>query len=79
MLDEGRLVFITLNSQSLNDKNGYASHAVLIIDKTDDSYVFYDPGLPPAPNRKELKSKVFEAMGGASNTGEVTGFKLLSK
>lgn len=78
MLEVGRLVFITLNSQSLNDNKGYTSHAILVLSKDKDSYVFHDPGLPPKPYRKELKSKVFQAMGGASNTGEVTGFKLLS-
>lgn len=75
MLDEGRLVFVTLDAKSLNDKAGYESHAILIFDKEDDTYIFHDPGLPAKPNRRELKSKVYEAMGADLNTSEVTGFK----
>lgn len=78
MLDDGRLVFVILNSKSLNDKKGYTAHAVLILSHDEDSYVFHDPGLPPKPNRKELKNKVFQAMGGKNNNSEVTGFKLLN-
>lgn len=76
MLDEGRLVFVILNSNSLNDRAGFVSHAVLILSKTADTYLFHDPGLPPRPYREEKKSKVYAAMGGELSTSEVTGFKV---
>ena len=76
MLSEGRLVFVTLNAKVLNDESGYSDHAVLVIDEQRDSFIVHDPGLPPKPYRKVLKSKLFEARGGEESTGEVTGFKL---
>jgi 23S rRNA pseudouridine1911/1915/1917 synthase len=75
MLDEGRLVFLTLNSRALSDKEGYVSHAVLILAKEGDEYIMHDPGLPPAPYRRVAKSKVWTAMGAENNTSEATGVK----
>lgn len=76
MLAEERLVFVTLDSRALNDKPGYFSHAVLIIGDNGDSYIIHDPGLPPQPNRRVSKQKLYAAMGGEKTTSEVTGFKL---
>lgn len=76
MLAENRLVFVTLNGHTLNDAPGYASHAVLVIDKEDGDYIVHDPGLPPRPARKVPRGKLWEAMGGDTNSAEVTGFKL---
>ncbi len=76
MLAEGRLVFVTINSKVLNDEEGYADHALLVFDRTDDGYVAHDPGLPPQPNRHISREKLLEAMGGVQNAAEVTGFKL---
>ncbi len=76
MLDEGRLVFVTVDSRILNDKPGYFSHAVLVIGNSRDQYIIHDPGLPPQPNRHVSKQKLYEAMGEEEKTSEVTGFRL---
>lgn len=75
MLDDDRLVFLTLNSRALNDRPGYVSHAVLIIAKDGDEYIMHDPGLPPQPYRHVARSQVWKAMGGDNNTCEATGVK----
>ena len=76
MLDEDRLIFVTLDAQALNDEPGYTSHAVLIIGQNDKEYIIHDPGLPPKAHRHVAKKKIFEAMGSNKNTSEVTGFRL---
>lgn len=75
MLAEDRLVFLTLNSKALNDKEGYTSHAVLVLGKKDGEYVIHDPGLPPEPYRHVTAKKLWQAMGGETNTCEATGVK----
>lgn len=81
MLDEGRLVFVTLNSRLLNNKEGYVSHAVLIVDREENKYIVNDPGGPLGMGggvRKISKAKIMLAMQGLNNedTYETTGFKL---
>jgi len=76
MLQAGRLVFVTVNSMLLNGHAGFASHAILILEKSGDEYIVHDPGLPPRPYRHIKQSDLWAAMGGESNTEEVTGFKL---
>lgn len=76
MLEENRLVFVTLDSRILNDKPGYFSHAVLVIDQDSEDYTIHDPGLPPQAYRRIEKQKLFKAMGGEETTSEVTGFKI---
>lgn len=76
MLAEKRLVFVTLNSRILNGKEGFSSHAILITGSTKDAYIAHDPGLPPRPDRHIPRELLWNAMGGATNTAEVTGFKL---
>lgn len=75
MLDDGRLVFLTLNSKALNNKEGFSSHAVLVIGRESDEYIIHDPGLPPQPNRRVTRVKLWQAMGGEKSTSEVTGIK----
>lgn len=75
MLADERLVFVTLNSKFLNDRPGYATHAVLIIDKEGNDYIVHDPGLPPAPYRHVAAKKLWQAMGAEKTTSEVTGIK----
>jgi 23S rRNA pseudouridine1911/1915/1917 synthase len=75
MLDDSRLVMVTLNSQTLNGKEGYVSHAVLVIGHDDNDYIIHDPGLPPLPSRHIPKMKIWEAMGGEQTSSEVTGIK----
>lgn len=75
MLVDGRLVFLTLNSKALDNKPGFAVHAVLIIDKEGDEYIMHDPGLPPVPYRRVSAEKLWQAMGAERSTSEVTGVK----
>lgn len=54
-LKDGWFVMVHVNSMLLKGKKGYSGHAVLLTG-FDKNYVwFHDPGLPPAPNRKETK------------------------
>ena len=79
MLAEGRLVQVQLNSNALNDVPDIALHSILIIGRQDDSYVVHDPGVTAAQaqaNRLVPRTKLWDAMGGDSNTAEVTGFML---
>ena len=81
MLDEGRLVFVTLNSRLLNDKDGYVNHAVLIVGLEDNNYIVNDPGGSLGRGggiRKISKAKITLAMRGLNNEDvyETTGFKL---
>jgi 23S rRNA pseudouridine1911/1915/1917 synthase len=75
MLDEGRLVYVSVNGQTLNEKEGFNSHALLIIDKDGEEFIAHDPGLPPIPNRRISRTQLWDAMGGDTNMAEVTGFK----
>lgn len=79
MLDDDRLVFVTLNARILNDKPGFSSHAVLIIGREDEDFVVHDPGLPPQPGRHVPRAKLWAAMGGEQATSEVTGIKFKPK
>jgi 23S rRNA pseudouridine1911/1915/1917 synthase len=76
MLAQDRLVFVTVNSRALDNKPGFVSHAILIIEKDGDDYVVHDPGLPPEPYRHVSAQTLEKAMG--KNT-EATGFKLQNK
>jgi 23S rRNA pseudouridine1911/1915/1917 synthase len=76
MLAEKRLVFVALNGRKLNGREGYSNHAVLITGRSDDSYILHDPGLPPKPDRRVWRDKLWDAMGGDAHMSEVTGFKL---
>src|SRR6202012_1098303 len=73
MLNEDRLVFVSVNGNTLNDKPGYISHALLVIAREEDDYIVHDPGLPPVPYRHIPASLLQKAMG---TDAEVTGFKL---
>lgn len=74
MLAEERLVFVTLNSRVLEGKEGYANHAVLILQRDQNTYILHDPGLPPNPYRHVSRELLWKAMGGDQTTSEVTGF-----
>jgi 23S rRNA pseudouridine1911/1915/1917 synthase len=78
MLAEDRLIFMTLNSRVLNDHEGFASHAVLVIEKDGDGYIIHDPGgsTDSHPYRRVPAEKLWQAMGADESTSEVTGLKL---
>lgn len=79
LLDDGHLVFMTVNSKVLNKEEGFESHALLVLSKDKDNYVVHDPGPPPIENRIIGSTLLYKAMGGENNTAEVTGFKLKDK
>jgi 23S rRNA pseudouridine1911/1915/1917 synthase len=73
---------VTVNARKLNDKEGFSSHALLVIDRDDDDYIAHDSGgkrATPQANRRISSEKLLDAMGGKENTAEVTGFKLASQ
>lgn len=81
MLDEERLVTVTVNAQVLNDKVGFVSHMLLITGRKGNNFVTHDSGGNddvPQPNREISRDKLWEAMGGDTNSADVTGFKLKS-
>ena len=76
MLAEGRIVTVTVNSRTLNGKQGFVSRVILIYGKEGGLYVAHDPGLPAAPERAISGQALLEAMGALP---DVTGFKLDDK
>ena len=71
-LNEGFVVLAMVNAMTLNQKEGFGSHAVLVISKyEDESYEVNDPGRP-ARKRKIERDVLAKAL---SEVGEVTGFK----
>lgn len=74
MLDDGRLVSVTLNGHVLNHQQGYATHMILVIGREGDNYIAHDPGLPAHPDRHIPRALLWEAMGAEQNNAEVTGF-----
>lgn len=75
-LSEDRLVFVTVNGRTLNNKPGFYPHAILVIGREGDEYVVHDPGLPPIPYRHVKPEILQKAM---RDDAEVTGFKLKHK
>jgi 23S rRNA pseudouridine1911/1915/1917 synthase len=79
MLAEGRLVYVTLNANTLNGKPGYADYAVIITAQDGDDYVLHSPGtdeVEPVEDQRISKTTILEAMGGNQNISEVTGVML---
>lgn len=59
LLNDGYVVLCLVNSRSLNRKQGYVGHKVVIFRITSSSVWLHDPGLPPRPNRR-VSWDVFE-------------------
>lgn len=81
MLDEERLVTVTVNSRKLNNADGFASHMLLITGRKGDNFIAHDSGdqqYLPQSDRIISREKLWEAMGGDTNNTDVTGFKLKS-
>lgn len=51
-LDDGYLARVLVNARKLNNKKGYAGHAVVVIGYDDNGFTLHDPGLPPQQRRK---------------------------
>lgn len=51
LLAQGYLVASSLNARTLNGREGYASHAVLVYAMTDQDVIFHDSGLPAFESR----------------------------
>jgi hypothetical protein len=65
-LKEGYLVGVGLNSRTLNNKEGYSAHMVVIFECDDIHIKLHDPGFPAQKNRevsKELFMKAWEYEG----------------
>ncbi|MBP9761611.1 RluA family pseudouridine synthase [Candidatus Saccharibacteria bacterium] len=75
-LDEGRLVTVTLSGHSIDSRDGYSAHAILIYDKDGDDYLAHDPGMPPIEGRR-ITSKILGSWLGKH--ASVAGFKLDEK
>ncbi len=58
-ISDGWLVRVLVNSRTLNGKEGYVGHSVVVTDIDDLNVVFHDPGLPPIPNR-QVSCELFE-------------------
>jgi hypothetical protein len=52
-LNNGFLIIAHVNSNSLNNKEGYEGHFTVVYKMDDDSVYFNDPGLPARENRVE--------------------------
>jgi hypothetical protein len=66
LVKDGWLVGIDLNSRTLNQKEGYSSHMVVIFDYNGGIFTLHDPGLPPHADRKvgeKLLLKAWEYAG----------------
>jgi hypothetical protein len=57
LLNEGYLVVANVNSRSLNDKEGYVGHFIVINEYVDGELTIQDPGRPPLQNRKLTKKQ----------------------
>lgn len=55
----GGICEVTLDSCTLDQKEGFFLHRVVILDITDDTIIFHDPRKIPRPARKESR-KLFE-------------------
>jgi hypothetical protein len=66
-LENGYLTICMINSRKLNNKEGYAGHAVLVYQIDDTSVMLHDPGLPPQQART-VSHNEFEAAWAYPNT-----------
>lgn len=76
LLQEDRLVTVTLNSRRLNQTDGFVSHMILIYGRDGNEYLAQDPGPEPKAERRIPSDLLWVAMGGKNNRNDVTGFKL---
>jgi hypothetical protein len=58
---KGYLVSPIININALENRKGYAGHAVIITGIGKDFVTFHDPGLPPVPNNKIRKRDFIRA------------------
>ena len=61
-LDSGFVAKAMVNSNVLNDEEGYEGHSVVILDVGHENIWFHDPGLPAFENRKISHNKFQQAM-----------------
>ncbi|MGH7775102.1 MAG: C39 family peptidase [Candidatus Binatia bacterium] len=52
LLNEGYLVVCNVNSRTLDNREGYSGHFVVVKGYDDTHLLLHDPGLPPLENRK---------------------------
>ncbi len=51
-INKDYVVIVNVNSRTLNNREGYNGHALLVIGYDNDHIIVHDPGLPPVPERK---------------------------
>jgi uncharacterized protein YvpB len=71
-------VICLINSQKLNNKQGYVGHFVVVKGIEDDNLIIHDPGFPPIENRK-ISYVSFEKAWSApdENAKNILAFKLV--
>lgn len=79
-LDDGYLLKCSVNSNKLNDKEGYSGHLVVVKGYTEESLVIHDPGPEPLENR-HVPFREFEAAWAYPNSSakELAAIKLKSR
>ncbi len=60
-IDDEYLVYLSLNSRALNQKDGYAGHAVLVYDYDTEGLWLHDSGLPAQEARHVRKDLIIKA------------------
>lgn len=77
LLDEGYLIHCLVNSNKLNQKQGYVGHAIVVYGHDKENLFIHDPGLPAVPSRK-VNFNDFESSWASPNkqAKELTAVKL---
>lgn len=63
MLQEDRLVYITINSNIVSGEQGSTMHAVLVLQREGDNYVIHNPGPPTRQYLRVPRQVLAKAMG----------------
>ncbi len=71
LLSQGYLIISDVNYYAIQEKPGYASHAVVVFGFDDENLYLHDPGLPPRKN-VNVSKKLFQKAGGDN----LSAFKL---
>ncbi len=79
LLNKGYLVICNINAQTVNNKQGYVGHFVVVKGFDDNQLILHDPGSPPQENRK-INYESFEKAWAYPNekAKNLMAFKLLS-
>lgn len=76
-IDNGYLIRAHVNARTLNNREGYVGHSIVVFSYDNNGFVIHDPGLPAKPNRHvpyDTFEKAFFTDGPES--GELDAIKL---